>query len=95
MRRPALLLEWTPAAFEYPRIEPRRGPLDTVKPIPYRPFKWGEYQCVLSTVLSPAVQNDERRRPPARRSVTMGIRSMPWDEWIEVGTPAPSLLAIE
>ncbi|KAF9076536.1 hypothetical protein BDP27DRAFT_1313506 [Rhodocollybia butyracea] len=31
-----------------------------LKPIPYRPFRWGAYH------------------------VTMGIRDMPWDEWIEL-----------
>ncbi|KAF7799083.1 hypothetical protein EIP86_010313 [Pleurotus ostreatoroseus] len=52
--------EWTPVAFRYPRIEPCLERLEDVKPIPYRPFKWGEY------------------------FVTMGIRSMQWDEWIEL-----------
>ncbi|KAI0723515.1 hypothetical protein C8Q76DRAFT_398233 [Earliella scabrosa] len=52
--------EWTPVKFDYPRIEPSTEHFSTLRPIPYRPFKWGEYH------------------------VTMGIRSMPWDEWIEL-----------
>ncbi|KAJ3518428.1 hypothetical protein NM688_g9440 [Phlebia brevispora] len=52
--------EWTAVEFHYPRIEPFREKLEDIKPIPYRPFKWGEY------------------------FVTMGIRSMHWDEWIEL-----------
>ena len=36
-----------PVDFEYPRVEPWRGDLEKVRPIPYRPFKWGEYQCVV------------------------------------------------
>ncbi|KAH9843744.1 uncharacterized protein C8Q71DRAFT_719459 [Rhodofomes roseus] len=52
--------EWSPVAFDYPAIEPFNEDIMNVKPIPYRPFKWGEYH------------------------VTMGIRSMPWDEWIEL-----------
>ncbi|EKM59559.1 uncharacterized protein PHACADRAFT_250145 [Phanerochaete carnosa HHB-10118-sp] len=52
--------EWTPVAFEYPAIAPCREDVSAVKPVPYRPFKWGEYH------------------------VTMGIRSMPWDEWTEL-----------
>ncbi|OCH95886.1 hypothetical protein OBBRIDRAFT_442056 [Obba rivulosa] len=51
--------EWTPVAFEYPRVEAFVGDLSDVKPIPYRPFRWGEYY------------------------VTMGIRGMQWDQWIE------------
>ncbi|KIP09817.1 hypothetical protein PHLGIDRAFT_115974 [Phlebiopsis gigantea 11061_1 CR5-6] len=52
--------QWTAVAFEYPAVAPCRAALADVPPIPYRPFKWGEY------------------------FVTMGIRSMPWDEWIEL-----------
>ncbi|EMD40976.1 hypothetical protein CERSUDRAFT_111549 [Gelatoporia subvermispora B] len=51
--------EWTPVAFDYPRVEPFQGDLSSVRPIPYRPFRWGEY------------------------FVTMGIRGMQWDQWIE------------
>lgn len=51
---------WEPAEFQYPRFAPFTGDITQVKPIPYRPFKWGDYH------------------------VTMGIRSMPWNEWIEV-----------
>ncbi|GBE79122.1 hypothetical protein SCP_0203190 [Sparassis crispa] len=52
--------EWTPVVFDYPKIEPFTGDLSAVKPIPYRPFRWGDYH------------------------VTMGIRNMPWNEWIEL-----------
>ncbi|KAK0191428.1 hypothetical protein F5146DRAFT_1001243 [Armillaria mellea] len=34
--------------------------LSDIKPIPYRPFRWGQY------------------------NVTMGIRNMPWEDWIEL-----------
>ncbi|KAF5388178.1 hypothetical protein D9615_000075 [Tricholomella constricta] len=52
--------EWSPVEFTYPRITASaREPAET-NPIPYRPFRAGEYH------------------------VTMGIRSMPWDEWIEL-----------
>ena len=36
--------EWTPVAFEYPRFAPCESHFSTLKPIPYRPFKWGDYQ---------------------------------------------------
>ena len=36
--------EWTPVAFEYPRFAPCENHFSTLKPIPYRPFKWGDYQ---------------------------------------------------
>ncbi|KAF9807489.1 hypothetical protein IEO21_08185 [Rhodonia placenta] len=52
--------EWIPVQFDYPRVEPETADISTVKPIPYRPFRWGEYH------------------------VTMGIRSMPSNEWIEI-----------
>ncbi|KAI0366429.1 hypothetical protein BV20DRAFT_656374 [Pilatotrama ljubarskyi] len=53
--------EWIPVrSFEYPRLGPSKEHFSKVKPIPYRPFKWGDYH------------------------VTMGIRNMPWDEWIEL-----------
>ncbi|OJA07677.1 hypothetical protein AZE42_01871 [Rhizopogon vesiculosus] len=52
--------EWTPEEFDYPEIEPCPFPLKDVRPVPYRPFRWGEYH------------------------VTMGIRTMPWSEWIEL-----------
>ncbi|KAI0346975.1 hypothetical protein BDW22DRAFT_482216 [Trametopsis cervina] len=35
---------WTPVAFDYPRVEPCPTDPLTLKPIPYRPFKWGEYR---------------------------------------------------
>ncbi|EJF63074.1 hypothetical protein DICSQDRAFT_56371, partial [Dichomitus squalens LYAD-421 SS1] len=52
--------EWLPVKFDYPRVEPSPAHFSALKPIPYRPFKWGDYH------------------------VTMGIKSMPWDEWIEL-----------
>ncbi|EGO01567.1 hypothetical protein SERLA73DRAFT_176926 [Serpula lacrymans var. lacrymans S7.3] len=52
--------EWTPQTFDYPSITPCPHPLSDIRPVPYRPFRWGEYH------------------------ITMGIRSMPWDEWIEL-----------
>ncbi|CCM03992.1 uncharacterized protein FIBRA_06148 [Fibroporia radiculosa] len=52
--------EWTPVDFDYPPVEPFTDDISTVKPIPYRPFRWGTYH------------------------VTMGIRNMAWDEWIEL-----------
>ncbi|EPT03131.1 hypothetical protein FOMPIDRAFT_1082914, partial [Fomitopsis schrenkii] len=52
--------EWTPTVFDYPRVEPCMDDLDTIKPTPYRPFRWGDYH------------------------VTMGIRNMAWNEWIEL-----------
>ncbi|CAL1717362.1 unnamed protein product [Somion occarium] len=52
--------QWLPVQFDYPQVQPCAEDPLTLKPIPYRPFKWGEYH------------------------VTMGIRSMPWDEWIEL-----------
>ncbi|KAI0081015.1 hypothetical protein K474DRAFT_1657199 [Panus rudis PR-1116 ss-1] len=52
--------EWKPVSFTYPEVTPFPGDIASTKPIPYRPFKWGEYH------------------------VTMGIRSMPWDDWIEL-----------
>ncbi|KAF8826421.1 hypothetical protein HHX47_DHR5000057 [Lentinula edodes] len=50
--------EWPPVTFSYPPVTPTSNPVN-LKPIPYRPFRWGAYH------------------------VTMGIRDMPWDEWIE------------
>ncbi|KAJ4477232.1 hypothetical protein J3R30DRAFT_3703491 [Lentinula aciculospora] len=50
--------EWSPVTFSYPPVECSSNPIN-LKPIPYRPFRWGAYH------------------------VTMGIRDMPWDEWIE------------
>lgn len=51
---------WTPQKINYPEILPCPHGIMEVQPIPYRPFRWGEYH------------------------VTMGIRSMPWSEWIEL-----------
>ncbi|KAL4241326.1 hypothetical protein ABKN59_000083 [Abortiporus biennis] len=51
---------WEATQFDYPKITPVTAKLESIKPIPYRPFRWGEY------------------------FVTMGIRNMMWDEWIEL-----------
>jgi len=52
--------EWDPVDFRYPSIEACPHSLTDIKPIPYRPFRWGPYH------------------------VTMGIRNMPWNDWIEL-----------
>ena len=36
--------EWSPVAFEYPHLAQSPTHFSTLAPIPYRPFKWGEYQ---------------------------------------------------
>ena len=36
--------EWNPVAFDYPRFGPCGAHFSALKPIPYRPFKWGDYQ---------------------------------------------------
>ncbi|KAI8984978.1 hypothetical protein BD414DRAFT_462851 [Trametes punicea] len=59
--------EWIPTAFDYPRFEPCTEDFSNVKPLPYRPFKWGDYH------------------------VTMGIRNMAWDEWIELDREFPKV----
>ncbi|KAL1939749.1 hypothetical protein VTO73DRAFT_9782 [Trametes versicolor] len=57
--------EWEPQPFDYPRLEPSKEHFSNVKPIPYRPFKWGDYH------------------------VTMGIRNMPFEDWIELDREFP------
>ncbi|KAI0721995.1 hypothetical protein C8T65DRAFT_775038 [Cerioporus squamosus] len=57
--------EWEATRFDYPRVEPGKEHFSTLKPIPYRPFKWGDYH------------------------VTMGIRGMNWNEWIELDREFP------
>ncbi|KAK0490529.1 hypothetical protein IW261DRAFT_18657 [Armillaria novae-zelandiae] len=52
--------EWTPKQFRYPDFPSCSLSLSEIKPIPYRPFRWGQY------------------------NVTMGIRNMPWEDWIEL-----------
>ncbi|KAI0922007.1 hypothetical protein AcV5_000548 [Taiwanofungus camphoratus] len=39
--------EWTPVPFDYPHVEAFTDDLSTVKPIPYRPFKWGDYHVTM------------------------------------------------
>lgn len=36
--------EWAPVDFSYPAINPCPYELSEMKPIPYRPFRWGQYQ---------------------------------------------------
>jgi hypothetical protein len=52
--------DWFAEGFDYPDIDPCPFPLKDVHPVPYRAFRYGEYQ------------------------ITMGIRTMPWSEWIEL-----------
>lgn len=52
--------DWFAEEFDYPEIDPCPFPLKDVRPVPYRAFRYGEYQ------------------------ITMGIRTMPWSEWIEL-----------
>lgn len=54
-------VDWTAVPFTYPHISLSPEELSSTKPIPYRPFRWGDYH------------------------ITMGIRSMAWEDWIEVG----------
>lgn len=51
---------WNPIQFDYPPIAPFPSDPVGMPPIPYRPFRDGEYH------------------------VTMGIRSMNWNDWIEI-----------
>ncbi|KAJ3990373.1 hypothetical protein F5890DRAFT_1481462 [Lentinula detonsa] len=62
--------EWPPISFSYPAVTSSQNPVN-LKPIPYRPFKWGAYH------------------------VTMGIRDMPWDEWIEADNQMQSYYYIK
>ncbi|KAF4619332.1 hypothetical protein D9613_005471 [Agrocybe pediades] len=52
--------KWKPVNFQYPPVEVCGQKLAEIKPIPYRPFRWGAYH------------------------VTMGLRNMPWSDWIEL-----------
>ncbi|KAK2466386.1 hypothetical protein APHAL10511_002028 [Amanita phalloides] len=52
--------EWIPVPFSYPAITPHEKQLVEIKPVSYRPYRWGPYH------------------------ITMGIRKMEWDEWIEL-----------
>ncbi|KAF9258169.1 hypothetical protein L218DRAFT_974977 [Marasmius fiardii PR-910] len=62
--------EWTPVKFSYPEFPACSSNLADMKPIPYRPFRWGQYH------------------------VTMGIRDMPWAEWIELDNDFPTYYMI-
>ncbi|KAE9404499.1 hypothetical protein BT96DRAFT_1016311 [Gymnopus androsaceus JB14] len=62
--------EWTPVKFSYPSVTPSLNPMN-MKPVPYRPFRWGAYH------------------------VTMGIRDMPWNEWIELDNQLASYYYIK
>ncbi|KAF8913576.1 hypothetical protein CPB85DRAFT_555710 [Mucidula mucida] len=52
-------------AYIYPRIDPCLKQVEEMKPVPYRPFRWGDYH------------------------VTMGIRSIGFESWIEVDDQLP------
>ncbi|KAH8698593.1 Alg9-like mannosyltransferase family-domain-containing protein [Talaromyces proteolyticus] len=59
--------EWSPSSFKRP--EPVPYPdwnVETSKPIPYRPFRYGP-----------------------KYFITMGLRSMKWDDWIELDNHYP------
>ncbi|KAK1219245.1 hypothetical protein PQX77_018052 [Marasmius sp. AFHP31] len=62
--------EWKPVNFSYPEFPACTENLSDVKPIPYRPFRWGQYH------------------------VTMGIRDMPWADWVELDNDFASYFAI-
>ncbi|KAL0579645.1 hypothetical protein V5O48_002341 [Marasmius crinis-equi] len=62
--------DWAPVSFSYPEIPSYTEKLSEIKPIPYRPFRWGQYH------------------------VTMGIRDMPWGDWIEIDRTFPLYFAI-
>lgn len=36
--------EWKPVAYDYPKFEPCAEELASIKPPPYRPFRWGKYK---------------------------------------------------
>ncbi|EPQ59518.1 hypothetical protein GLOTRDRAFT_136372 [Gloeophyllum trabeum ATCC 11539] len=57
--------EWIPEPFTYPTFGPVGCELSDINPIPYRPFRWGQYH------------------------VTMGLRNMPWDDWIQLDNEFP------
>lgn len=33
--------------FEFPRFDPCPDGVEDIKPVPYRPFRWGDFQYVL------------------------------------------------
>ncbi|KAF2739388.1 hypothetical protein EJ04DRAFT_508684 [Polyplosphaeria fusca] len=54
--------EWIPQPFSRPQAPPYPNwSIDTTKPLPYRPFRYGP-----------------------KYNVNMGLRSMHWDDWIEL-----------
>ncbi|KAH9482879.1 hypothetical protein JR316_0004979 [Psilocybe cubensis] len=70
--------EWIPVKFVYPPVEACTERLAERKPIPYRPFRWGAYQSVFPLVsMNYFVES-------RISSVNMGIRNMPWNDWIEL-----------
>ncbi|KAL4795345.1 hypothetical protein BDV19DRAFT_389222 [Aspergillus venezuelensis] len=59
--------KWTPSDFKRPPASPYPDwDVETTKPIPYRPFRYGP-----------------------KYFITMGLRSMKWDEWIELDNHFP------
>ncbi|TFK74455.1 hypothetical protein BDN72DRAFT_789277 [Pluteus cervinus] len=39
--------EWSPTKFSYPEFPPCLEDLSEIKPIPYRPFRWGDYHVTM------------------------------------------------
>ena len=61
---------WEPIDFKRPAAPPYPNwDVQTTKPLPYRPFRWGSYH------------------------ITMGLRTMKWDEWIELDNQFPKFHA--
>ena len=62
--------EWNPVEFKRPAAQPYPDwDLNATRPLPYRPFKHGNYH------------------------ITMGLRTMKWDEWIELDNQFPKFHA--
>ena len=74
-------LEWKPIEFTYPRFSSNGKLLADREPSPYRPFRWGKYKSVNQLKFK---DNASQSDYPSLISITMGIRSMPWEEWVEV-----------
>ena len=80
--------DWTPVDFAYPLVTPVAEVLDHITPRPYRPYKPGRYQSASIyartwRVLAHQLADDFE----LFHSVTMGIRQMDWQSWVEVGAP--------
>ena len=80
--------DWTPVDFAYPLVTPVAEVLDQITPRPYRPYKPGRYQSASIfartwRVLTHQLADDFE----LFHSVTMGIRQMDWQSWVEVSAP--------